>query len=124
MWKEFREFIQRGNVIDLAVAVIIGTAFSAITASLVDDVIMPLVGILLGGVDFSSLSIMVGDAELLYGNFIQAVINFLIIAFVMFLIVRSYTRLQSAEEEPETPPSPPEEVVLLRDIRDLLKAQK
>jgi len=123
MWKEFRDFVQRGNVIDLAVAVIIGTAFSAITTSLVDDIIMPLVGIILGGVDFTTLSITVGEAEVLYGNFIQAVINFLIIAFVMFLIVRYYTRMQAAEQEPKAPPAPPEDVVLLREIRDLLKSQ-
>jgi large conductance mechanosensitive channel len=123
MWKEFRDFVQRGNVIDLAVAVIIGTAFSAITTSLVDDIIMPLVGIILGGVDFTTLSITVGEAEVLYGNFIQAVINFLIIAFVMFLIERYYTRMQAAEQEPKAPPAPPEDVVLLREIRDLLKSQ-
>ena len=124
MWKEFRDFVQRGNVIDLAVAVIIGTAFSVITTSLVDEIIMPLVGIILGGVDFTTLSITVGEAEVLYGNFIQAVINFLIIAFVMFLIVRYYTRMQAAEQEPEAPPAPPEDVALLREIRDLLKSQQ
>lgn len=126
MLKEFREFAMRGNVIDLAVAVVIGAAFTAIVNSLVDDLIMPLVGVLLGGVDFSSLAITLGDASITYGNFIQAIINFLIIAFVLFLIVRSTNRLQDrlAEEEEEAPPEPAElsrEERLLTDIRDLLK---
>lgn len=124
MLKEFREFIQRGSVIDLAVGVIIGGAFGAIVTSLVNDILMPLVGILLGGVDFDQLSIQVGEATILYGNFIQAIVNFLIIAFVIFLIVRSYNRLQKQEEQEEAPPAPPEpspEEKLLAEIRDLLK---
>jgi large conductance mechanosensitive channel len=108
MWNEFRQFINRGNVIDLAVAVIIGAAFNSIVASLVDDLIMPLIGILLGGVDFTTLVIQVGDAALAYGNLIQAIINFLVIAFVMFLIVRSYSRFQKQEAlpAPSTRPCP------------------
>jgi large conductance mechanosensitive channel len=124
MLKEFREFIQRGSVIDLAVGVIIGGAFGAIVTSLVNDVLMPLVGIVLGGVDFTQLSIQVGEATILYGNFIQAIVNFIIIAFVIFLIVRSYNKLQEQEEQEETPPAPPEpspEEKLLAEIRDLLK---
>jgi large conductance mechanosensitive channel len=124
MLKEFREFIQRGSVIDLAVGVIIGGAFGAIVTSLVNDVLMPLVGIVLGGVDFTQLSIQVGEATILYGNFIQAIVNFIIIAFVIFLIVRSYNKLQEQEEQEETPPTPPEpspEEKLLAEIRDLLK---
>jgi large conductance mechanosensitive channel len=122
MIKEFRNFIEQGNVIDLAVAVIIGGAFGAIVTSLVNDIIMPLVGVLLGGIDFSSLSIQVGEAMILYGNFIQAVVNFLLLAFALFLIVRGYTRLQQKEEEePEVPPEPTEEVRLLTEIRDLLQ---
>ena len=78
MWKEFRDFINRGNVIDLAVAVIIGGAFGAIISSLVNDIIMPLIGLLMGGVDFASLAVQVGDAQVLYGSFIQAVVNFLL----------------------------------------------
>lgn len=85
---EFREFIMRGNVLDLAVGVIIGAAFQAIVKSLVDDIITPLIGIILGKVDFSALSVMVGDAKIAYGNFITAIINFLIMAFVIFLIVK------------------------------------
>ena len=89
MIKEFREFIMRGNVMDLAVAVIIGGAFTAIINSLVNDIIMPLIGIILGGVDFTSLSITVGNAVVTYGNFIQAIINFLLIALVLFLLIRA-----------------------------------
>lgn len=129
MIKEFREFISRGNVMDLAVAVIIGAAFTAIVTSLVDDIIMPVVGVLLGGVDFTSLSIQVGDASIMYGNFIQAIINFLIIAFVIFLMVKALNEAskrvpgmeQEEEEEQEEEPDP--EVVLLTEIRDLLKKQ-
>ena len=125
MWKEFREFLNRGNVIDLAVAVIIGGAFGAIIASLVDDIIMPVIGVILGGIDFTDLSITIGDSEILYGNFIQAIVNFVIIAAVIFLIVRSYNKLQRYKEE-EIPPPPPEpsaEEKLLAEIRDLLKEQ-
>lgn len=129
MIKEFREFISRGNVMDLAVAVIIGAAFTAIVTSLVDDIIMPIVGVLLGGVDFTSLSVQVGDASIMYGNFIQSIINFLIIAFVIFLMVKALNEAsrrvpgmeQEEEEEKEEEPDP--EVVLLTEIRDLLKKQ-
>ncbi len=126
MWKEFRAFLNRGNVIDLAVAVIIGGAFGAIVKSLVDDIIMPLVGVILGGVDFTSLSVSAGDAEILYGNFIQAIVNFLIIALVLFLVVRSYSNLQRKKEEEVAvaPPEPPADVKLLAEIRDLLKDKK
>lgn len=121
MWKEFKEFLHRGNVIDLAVAVIIGGAFGAIITSLVNDILMPIIGILLGKIDFASLSITVGDAVVLYGNFIQAIVNFVIIALVIFLVVRGYNRLQREEPEPEAPAEPNPEVVLLTEIRDLLK---
>lgn len=126
MLKEFREFAMRGNVIDLAVAVVIGAAFTAIVTSLVDDIIMPLVGVLLGGVDFSSLAITVGNASITYGNFIQAIINFLLIAFVLFLIVRSINQLQerlikAEAEAPVAPEEPSSEELLLTEIRDLLK---
>ena len=128
MLKEFKDFISRGNLVDLAIAVIIGGAFGAIVSSLVNDIIMPLVGIILGGVDFGSLSIQIGEATILYGSFIQAIVNFLIIAFVLFLIVRGYNSLQAkgeaeAEEEPPAPPEPSPEERLLTEIRDLLKAK-
>lgn len=126
MWKEFRDFINRGSVIDLAVAVIIGGAFGAIVSSLVNDIIMPLIGLLMGGVDFAGLAVQVGDAQVLYGSFIQAVVNFLLIAFVLFLIVRGFSKIQEsrAKEEEAAPPPPPEpspEEKLLAEIRDLLK---
>lgn len=123
MLKEFRDFINRGNVIDLAVAVIIGGAFGAIVTSLVNDIIMPLVGVIMGGVNFSGLAITVGEAQILYGNFIQAVVNFLIVAFVIFLIVRSINKMKKPAPAPE-PAAPPEDVTLLREIRDLLKTRQ
>jgi large conductance mechanosensitive channel len=104
-FKEFKEFIDRGNVIDLAVAVIIGGAFGAIINSLINDIIMPLIGILLGGVDFSGLSITVGSAVVTYGNFIQAIVNFVVIALAIFLVVRAYNRLQ-VQKEAEAPAEP------------------
>ena len=121
---EFKEFLKQGNVVDLAVAVIIGGAFGAIITSLVDDILMPLIGVLLGKIDFSALSIQVGDAAILYGSFIQAIVNFILIALVIFLIVKFYNNLQKAEpEEPEPPSEPDPEVALLTEIRDLLKNQ-
>lgn len=129
MWKEFREFIARGNVIDLAVAVVIGAAFTAIVNSLVDDIIMPLIGIFLGGVDFTTLTVTVGDATITYGNFIQAVINFLLIALVLFLVIKAINRAQhlmglQPEAAPAPPPEPTAEEKLLAEIRDLLRAQQ
>lgn len=124
MIKEFREFIAKGNVLDLAVAVIIGGAFGAIVTSLVNDIIMPLIGVILGGVDFTSLAIEVGEASITYGNFIQAIINFLIIAFVIFMIVRTANNMQKQEEEAPAPPPGPSAEDLLAEIRDLLKAQR
>ena len=125
MLKEFKDFINRGNVVDLAVAVVLGGAFGAIVNSLVNDLIMPLIGILLGGINFSSLALQVGDATLTYGNFIQAVINFLIIAFAIFLIVRAYNNtLKKKEAAPAAPPEPSTEEKLLAEIRDLLKEKR
>lgn len=125
MLKEFRDFALKGNVLDLAVAVIIGAAFTGIVNSLVQDLIMPIIGVITGGINFTELMIKVGGAEIKYGNFIQAVVNFLIIAFVIFLLVRSVNRIQSRFAKPETPApaAPPEDIVLLREIRDLLKRQ-
>ncbi len=100
MLKEFRDFAMRGNVMDLAIAVIIGGAFGAIVTSLVNDIIMPLIGLLMGGIDFSSLSITVGNAVIKYGAFIQAVINFIIIAFVIFLLVRAMNRMKGPAPAP------------------------
>ncbi len=118
MIKEFKEFISRGSVLDLAIAVILGAAFTAIVTSFVDDLLMPLIGIFLGGVDFSSLSITVGGAVLAYGKFIMAIIYFLIVAFVLFLIIRRVNK-NKAEEE-----AAPTEIELLTEIRDALKKKK
>ncbi len=129
---EFKTFIARGNVIDLAVGIIIGTAFTAIVNSVVNDIIMPLVGIIIGGFDFSSLALTVGTGDnaavLTYGAFIQAVINFLIIAMCVFLIVKvintvTEKAVKKEEEKPAEPPKPSDEVLLLIEIRDLLKKQ-
>jgi large conductance mechanosensitive channel len=118
---DFQKFISRGSVVDLAVGVAVGTAFTAIVNSLVNDIIMPLVGVLLGGVDFSSLSITVGEASINYGMFIQAIINFLIIALVMFWLIRVMNRFY--KKEAAKPAAAPADVVLLTEIRDLLKQQ-
>lgn len=124
MIKEFRDFVLRGNVLDLAVAVIIGGAFNAIIKSLVDDIIMPIVGVLLGGVDFTTLAVTVGEANITYGNFIQAIINFLLIALSLFFVIKSINEMQKRLEKPKAeagPAAPPEDIVLLREIRDALK---
>jgi large conductance mechanosensitive channel len=120
MLKEFRDFINRGNVIDLAVAVIIGGAFTAIVTSLVNDVLMPLIGLILGGLSFTGLAITVGEAVIAYGNFIQAIVNFLIVAFVVFLIVRWINKTKTTAPPP-APAEPPVDIKLLTEIRDLLK---
>ena len=125
MLKEFKEFILRGNVVDLAVAVIIGGAFGAIVTSLTNDIIMPLIGVLLGGIDFSGLTIQIGEATVAYGNFIQAVINFLIIGLVLFLVVKAMNKAATlgAKKEAAAPAAPPEDIKLLTEIRDLLQKQ-
>jgi len=124
MLKEFKEFAMRGNVIDLAVGVIIGGAFGKIISSLVNDIIMPLIGALMGGVDLTSLVVQVGSATIAYGKFIQAVVVFLIIAFVLFLVVRGYNKVKKQEAAPPPPPGPSAEEVLLAEIRDLLQERR
>ena len=129
---EFKEFISRGNVVDMAVGVVVGTAFTAIVNSLVKDIIMPFVGWLIGGIDFGDFRIILSPAQgdtpetaILYGSFLNQVINFLIISFVVFCMIKLIGRLRrkKREEAPAAPPAPPEDVALLREIRDLLKAQ-
>ena len=117
--KEFKEFAIKGNVVDLAVGVIIGGAFGKIVSSLVEDVVMPLVGSLLGGLNFAALTIRVGEATLKYGKFIQTCVDFLIIAWAIFLAVKIINRLKRGE--PAVPPPAPRQEVLLEEIRDLLK---
>ena len=129
MLKEFKEFAVRGNVVDMAVGIVIGAAFGKIVSSLVGDVIMPPIGVLLGGVDFSSLAFTVkeavGDTPAVvigYGKFIQTVIDFTIIAFAIFIVVKAINSLKrKAEEEPKPAAEPPAQEVLLAEIRDLLK---
>jgi len=128
-FKEFKEFAMRGNVIDMAVGIIIGAAFGKIVSSLVGDVIMPPLGLMIGGVDFSHLSVVLKDAEagggavtLRYGMFVQTVFDFLIVAFAIFLAIKGMNRLQKKKEEaPAAPPKPSNQEVLLGEIRDLLK---
>jgi len=140
MLKEFREFALRGNVVDMAVGIIIGAAFGKIVDSLVKDVIMPPVGLLLGKVDFSNLFIVLrqgtapgpyltvdaaqkaGAVTFNYGVFLNNVVGFIIVAFAVFILIRAINRLRRKEEEkPAAPPAPPEEIALLREIRDALK---
>ena len=140
MLNEFKTFIMRGNVVDLAVGIIIGAAFTSIVDSLVKDIIMPPIGFLLGGIDFTNFFITIageraasledtrkaGGVVIAYGAFINAVIKFVIVAFAVFLLVKAVNRVRDMtdrKKEAEPPPPPPEEVVLLTQIRDLLKAR-
>lgn len=141
MIKEFKAFIMRGNVLDLAVAVIIGGAFGKIVSSLVNDILMPPIGMLMGGVNFTDLYINLsgdayeslaaareaGAAVIAYGSFLQTIIDFILVAFAIFMVIKGYNSMQSKKEEaPAAPPAPPEpsaEEKLLAEIRDLLKKQ-
>lgn len=141
MFKEFRDFALKGNVIDLAIGVIIGAAFGAIVSSMVDDVFMPVIGLILNGIDFSNLFVPLfppegatyptieaakaaGVATLNYGLFINAVVKFTIIAFVLFMVVKAVNRLRKKEAEvPAAPPAPTAEEKLLMEIRDAIKAR-
>lgn len=125
MWKEFKEFALKGNVIDLAVAVVIGTAFGKIVTSLVDDLIMPVVAFLTSGVDFTNMKATVGEVTFTYGNFIQSVVDFLLVAFSIFLAIKLIGKARK-KQEASAPPEPPQpsEQQLLTEIRDLLKAQQ
>jgi large conductance mechanosensitive channel len=122
MLHEFRKFIMRGNVVDLAVGVVIGAAFGKIIGSMVEDIFTPILGMIAGGVDFSGLGVEVGSAKIAYGKFIQATFNFLIIGFCMFLVVKGMNKLQSLQAKEEAPPpDPTPSEKLLAEIRDLLK---
>jgi large conductance mechanosensitive channel len=135
MWREFREFAMRGNVVDLAVGIILGAAFTTIVNSLVNDIIMPPIGLLLGGIDFSNFFVTLkggsyptldaakaaGAVTVNYGLFINAIIRFVIVAVAIFILVKQINRLK--REEPAPPPEPPRQEVLLAEIRDLLKAR-
>lgn len=123
LFKEFKEFISKGNVLDLAVGVIVGGAFGKIVTSLVDDIIMPIIGLIIGGIDFSGLSLKIGEATVKYGMFIQNIVNFLIIAFSIFLVVKAVNKMRRIKPEKEEPVEPKKsnEEILLTEIRDLLK---
>lgn len=119
---EFKKFVSKGNVLDLAVAVIIGTAFSKIITSVVEDMLMPLIGVILGGIHFSGLHFRVGNAIIQYGSFLQSIINFIIIALCLFIIVKAANKLVKKEEKPSIP-TPNKQEKLLTEIRDILKKQ-
>lgn len=121
---EFSSFISRGNVVDMAVGVIVGGAFGKIVTSLVNDVLMPLIGIVLGGLDFTSLSIKIGDAKISYGIFIQSVIDFLIISLCIFLMIKFFERFKKKQSVKNEEKKKDESVILLEEIRDLLKKNK
>ena len=125
MLQEFKDFAMKGNVVDLAVAVVIGAAFGKIVSALVDNIITPLVGMVMGRVDLSAMQTSVGDAVFTYGAFIQAVIDFVIVAFVLFLVIKAMNKAKSMTEQPaeeeEPQPAGPSQEELLTEIRDLLK---
>jgi large conductance mechanosensitive channel len=138
MFEEFKKFAVRGNVVDLAVGVIIGASFTGVVTSLVNDIVMPPIGLALGGVDFSNFFVVLKgdravdtlaaakaakDVTINYGLFVNAIINFLIVAFVLFLLLRQLNKLVAAKPAEVAPPPPPEDVLLLREIRDALKAR-
>ncbi|OUP63867.1 large-conductance mechanosensitive channel [Pseudoflavonifractor sp. An176] len=122
--REFKTFLNRGNVLDLAVGVIIGGAFKSITDSLTNDILMPLLGLLVNRVSFSDLTLTLGSATIAYGSFIEAVLNFIIMAFAVFCIVKAFNRLHRKKEEAAPAPKPSQEELLLTEIRDLLKEGK
>ncbi len=126
---EFKTFISKGNVMDLAIAVVIGNAFNSIVSSLVDDIIMPFVGLIIGGIDFSDIRVTLGDANIMFGRFIQNIVDFLIVAFTIFVIVKAFNKLQEKtkkkeEKEEKVEAKKADDIVLLEEIRDLLKKNK
>lgn len=123
MWKDFKKFLLRGNVIDLAVAVVIGGAFGKIVTSLVEDIIMPLVALVTSGVNFTEMAYVSDSVTITYGNFIQSVVDFVIIAFSIFIAVRVISNMRKKQEEAPAEPAGPTEAELLTEIRDLLKAK-
>ncbi|WP_276356137.1 large conductance mechanosensitive channel protein MscL [Cohnella caldifontis] len=124
MWKEFKAFAFKGNVLDLAIGVIMGTAFGKIVSSLVNDLLMPVIGLLLGGVNLTELQFEYGDTVLKYGAFLQTVVDFFIVAFSIFVFVKAVGKFKRKEEtKPAEPPAPSREETLLAEIRDLLKSK-
>ena len=121
--KEFKEFAVKGNVMDMAVGVIIGAAFGKIVTSLVNDILMPIIGMLTGGIDFTGLKATIGEANITYGQFVQSVIDFVIVAFCIFLMLKGINKLNRKKQQPAAPEAPkgPTQEELLAEIRDLLK---
>ena len=129
MIKEFKEFISKGNIMDMAVGIIIGGAFTKIVTALVESILMPFIGVICGGKSVEDMSIMVGNAAIGYGAFLQAIIDFLLVALVLFLILKAFNKAKAAvvneeEEAPAEPEPVPADVELLTEIRDLLKEKK
>ena len=118
--KEFKEFISKGNIVDMAIGVIIGSAFGKIVTSLVNDIFMPIIGVIIGGLDFSNLSIKVGNSAIMYGSFIQNIVDFLIVATCIFFMIKVLSKFKK-KEEVKTETTAEENTLLLREIRDLLK---
>jgi large conductance mechanosensitive channel len=121
MWAEFKQFVSRGNVVELAIAVIIGAAFSKIVDSLVEDIIMPLIGIVVGGINLEALQFKVGGAVVLYGNFIQTMLDFLLISFAIFIVIKLFNRHHAKKQEKQEEEAEAKDVELLTEIRDILK---
>lgn len=121
--KEFKEFISKGNVLDMAVGLIVGSAFTAIVTSLVNDIFTPLIGLIIGGVNFAGINVTLGDATISIGLFLQAIINFLLTAVCVFIVVKTINGFRRKKEEKPAPPKPSKEELLLTEIRDLLKEQ-
>jgi large conductance mechanosensitive channel len=122
--KEFKEFAMKGNIVDLAVAVVLGGAFGAIVNSLVNNILMPLLGIITGGTDLTGLEVKVGDAVITYGVFLQSIITFVLIAFALFVAIKGINKMKKQKEEapaPAAPAAPTKEEALLAEIRDILK---
>lgn len=125
MWKEFKAFALKGNVLDLAIGVIVGAAFGKIVTSLVEDMLMPVIGLLMGGIDLKGLQFQYGDTIVKYGAFLQTIIDFFIVSFSIFLFVKGINNLKRKEDpKPEAPPAPSKEELLLTEIRDLLKQRQ
>ena len=121
MLKEFKKFIARGNVLDLAVGVIVGGAFSSIITSLVNNIFTPVIGLIVGGVDFSNLSITFRDTKIMYGAFIQSIIDFLIVALCLFIVVKAVNKVTHKREEKTAKPTKSDELKTLEEIRDIIK---
>ena len=123
-YEEFKKFAMRGNVLDMAVGIIIGGAFTSIVNSLVNDIFSPIIGLITGGIDFSSVSFGIGGAQIMVGNFVNAVISFLLVAFCVFILIKAVNKLTKKQEEEKPAPQKAEDLIVLEEIRDLLKKDR